>query len=253
MCTIASSGMTLPATPPLMPTALSPSRYTQPVDLDLARLVGGEDVENGCEVVDGVVPDPRARRVRAVPNVRTSTRRLPLQPPSMMRVGRLAQDREVALEQVGPDAREPTEPVEAASEPPRGRTRSRSRRSRAREFGRQLRAARRRPPSCRPSHGPTARRRDDLGRQVVVDRDRVDVPGDDHPPGATEARARDDRVAIAERPRGAASPTSAASIASAIAFSFPETDSMSQSCAVSSIEDRRQVEGSRALCGIRQL
>ena len=84
------------------------------------------------------------------------------------------------------------------------------------------------------------------GRQVVVDRHRVEVAGDHDPLAAAEVGAGDDGVAVPAH-REVAERRSAASTASAIACSFRLTDSMSTSCTV-----RSTASAVRSRSGTRQ-
>ncbi len=84
----------------------------QPVNLDLARHIVGERRENGCQVVDRVVPDPRARRVRPQPEGTHLDAEVAVAAALDVGVGRLPQNGEVAGKQFGVGAGQAGEAVE---------------------------------------------------------------------------------------------------------------------------------------------
>ena len=147
-------------------------------------------------------------------------------------VGRLGQDREVGGEQLGPVGGEAAQPVECGLDllvvvPDPGDVDGRLGELRGeREHDRA--AALHVDGAAAPEDAVLA-----STRQVVVDRDGVDVARDHDPLCAAEVGAGDDRVAVADHLE-VREPASAASIASASSASLPDTDSMSTSWRVSS-------------------
>ena len=73
----------------------------EPVDLDRLGLVRGEPVERGRELVDRVLADPAAGGVRAQPVGAQLDAQVAVAAALDLPVRRLAEDREVAREQVG--------------------------------------------------------------------------------------------------------------------------------------------------------
>ena len=105
--------MTLPATPPRDAHGVEALAVLQPVDDRLPRHVVAKPVEDLPRRVDGVGPQPGAGAVRAGPGDGDLDAQRALAPRLDAGIGRLHEDGEVGLEQLGMVVGERLQPVEA--------------------------------------------------------------------------------------------------------------------------------------------
>ena len=190
--------------------------------------------------VDRVDAEPGAGACARRPVVRTVGPHRALAARLDQPVGRLQQDREVGRQPVRVLARATRPRPLRSPRPPRSRRRQvRDVVGRVGHGDRPGAARARRRTSCRRCRSRTAGHRPRRGREVVGDRHGVQVPGQHHPARPAERGAGQHHVADPLHRRGAGAPRSAASTASAIACSSPETDSMSTSARVSATGSAR--------------
>ena len=187
----------MPATPPAIRTAV-----VQPVDRDVLGLELGETLQQRCGTMDGVDAHPAARRMRAPAQGGHPSSQRPVASALDAGVRRLAEDREVGGEQVGIVAQRTTEAVQLARDllvvvPDPGEVDRRILQfERERELYGDARLHVDR--AATPDDGLTGLRVDLVThRQVVVDRNGVQMAGDEHAAVPSQPGAGDQRVAVA--------------------------------------------------------
>jgi hypothetical protein len=167
----------------------------QPVDLRLPGRVGAQHGQDVARLVDRVAAHPGARGVRPPPGGGHLGAERALAPAFDLARARLHQHREVAGQQVGAGPAQPQQPVALGLDllalvedvgdvtARRGEVRGQP------ELDRDPRLHVGRAAAVQP--GPLG-----AGGQVARDRDRVDVPGQDHPLRPPELGAGHDRIAV---------------------------------------------------------
>ena len=159
--TVATSGTTLPATPPSTAHRLERLAVLAPVDHRPPLLEALDEAQERAQAVDGVAPHPGPGGVGPAPRSGHLQPQRALAAGLDLAAGGLAEDGDVAGQQVGPVADEVAEAVVLGRRPPRRRRTRRSRRRRARARPRPARASPPARPSCRRPEPP---------QHVAVDR-----------------------------------------------------------------------------------
>ena len=223
-----------------MPTAFSPSWYSQPSMSTIRASNAGEPVQHrGATCGSRCRPTTIAPSATRRPRIVSGDRRGALAAGLDLPVGRLAEDRQVGGQPFRVLAPGSGSARCVRTRSPRSRRTRRSGRGTARQGRGQVQQHR-----VTGLHVGGAAAVQGVavqpGRHVVGDRHGVDVPGQQHPGRPAEVRPGQHRVARPAPPEARSAPAAPPRSASAIGPSVPDTDAMSTSAAVSSAgSDRR--------------